>query len=460
MKYLTGLFLLLSVNAFAQIEGYGKIATGGGTNPVCLVTNVAGTGPNSFSDCARRGNVNVQFNSPGPYLVDSQQTYLRSNTTIDGCANGQNGVTLDQRSDVYRGIIVEGPANNFIFRCLRFQGVAKSGPASNEHDLAALDGTSGPISQVAFDRCTFNQATDGGLDITGDVSDVTVQKSLFYSNPMTQLIKYDFQGKFPRNLSIHHNVYTQNGERNPQVRGGVAIDFVNNVVGPSKQIIDAGNGQPYSQYGTFLWNSNTSGEGVGNVKANIINNIYFGTFDSGPNACSGSNGITICIDSGASANNIFLSGNLCKAGPCPTSPAANSNPISSQVIITPVATLLSTLGNVGSPNKTSADQTVLNALVTTPIPTPTPTPLPTPTPTPTPLPTPTPVPTPKPTPTPVPCTTCPAGTSCLPPSTPCNTTPQIIFNDCGSRVLISKEADGSTKLSISWGFRSCSIIAK
>lgn len=434
-----------------EAQGPGKAATGGAVT--CIASNHSATGSGSFSACARQSNVNVVFADAGPFTVDSQQTYIGSNITIDGCANGQNGVTLAQPSDMYRAVVMEGPGSNVILRCLRFQGTAKTKTGANtEHDLVAFDGTSGAISRVFVDRCTFNQATDGALDIVGDVSEVTVQRSLLYENPMTQLIKYQFNNRFPRNISLHHNVYTQNGERNPQMRGAVVAEFVNNVVGPSKQIIDAENGQPFSQYGGLLWNSTDAAEeSTGNVKVNVVGNAYVGTFDAdfGP--------LQIRTDSGASASGIYIAGNQCTG--CPSSPASSPNAFSSPATATPLGSLAASLANAGAPNRTSADTSALNAALSLvggggPIPTPTPSPVSTPTPSPTVAPTPTPSPTvipPTPTPTPVP----------TPIPTPAPGAPSVVSNTCGSKAKLTT-ANGKLTIAYAWSFfsGSCTVVVK
>ena len=195
-----------------------------------------------------------------------------------------------------------------------------------------------------------------------------VSHSLFYNNPMTSLIKYGGSndgnsGTVAHDLSIHHNVYTKNGERNPQIRGGVSADLVSNIVGPPATIIDFENGQPFSKFGTMLWNSTSSGEGPpGNLKVNITNSAYLGSFDGGPNGCGGG-GINICTEAGASASGIFLSGNQCDGG-CPASPAgtANAVPSGAQVTPTPVSGLKATLAAVGAPNRTATDQAQLDGV--------------------------------------------------------------------------------------------------
>jgi hypothetical protein len=343
--------LLLSNRASAaEIQGYGAKATGGAGGEVCTVTNRAAQGAGSFSDCARRGNVIVQFNGPGPFVVDGKQTYLKSNTTIDGCANGQKGVTLSQPADIHRAVVLEGPASNLVIRCIRFQGSGKLPTMMNEHDLLALDGTEGLVSRVAVDRCTFLLSTDGAFDIVGEVQDVTVQRSLFYGNPMTQLVKY---GRRQR-ISIHHNVYTGNSERNPQIKGDAReVDFVSNVIHDSQALLDRESGSTYSPYGTRLWNATS--DSPGNVVGNFRSNAWIGRHSE----------LEIKTDAGASAAGIHLADNHCDPFPCPPSPAASPHPVPAAHAVTETAPRQmkdAMLPTVGAPNRTPADQARLDAV--------------------------------------------------------------------------------------------------
>ena len=338
--------------AMAQIQGYGVAATGGAGGSVCTVTTSAESGAGSFDSCvARGGNQTIQFAVALAKVPTTQ--YLESNTTIDGCANGMSGVTLDQPGDTGRGVVLEGPVSNVIVRCIRFQGTGKKPGYTTEFDLLGLDGGSGVVSRVAVDRCTFTGATDGALDITGDVVDVTVQRTLYYGNALNQLIKYDSRQR----ISLHHNVYTANGERNPQIKGDARnIDFVSNVIHNNTMTTDAaGNG--YSPYGTRLWNAASGSDSPGNITGNFVANAWIGTNAS----------LEIDTESGASAAGIYLSGNYCSPGTCRTSPASSplAVPTANVVTVTSPGCMASQmLPTVGAPNRTTTDQTRLSAVAT------------------------------------------------------------------------------------------------
>jgi Calx-beta domain len=338
----SSLLILAGLPASAQIQGYGKDATGGAGGSTCTVTTSAASGTGSWDSCiAKGGNQTIQFAVPSAVVRQTQ--YVRSNTTIDGCANGQNGVTLDESAGSGRSVIIEGPASNVIVRCMRFVG---SGVTSEGSDLLSLDGTGGLISRVAVDRSTFVASPDGALDITGDISDVTVQNSLFYGTTLTQLIKYYTRTR----LSLHHNVYTAGGERNPQIKGDVTkLDFVSNIVHANTLTVDS--------YGTLLWNGNSSSDSPGNIQTNMVANAYVGTNGT----------IKITTESGASASGIYIaSSNYCSpTSNCPSSPAATPFTVATGYEVTPTlpgCMVANMLPNVGAPNRTATDTLKINAV--------------------------------------------------------------------------------------------------
>jgi hypothetical protein len=135
-------------------------------------------------------------------------------------------------------------------------------------------------------------------------SNGTIQRSLFYGNAITMLIKCDAR----QNISIHHNVFTRNGERNPQIKGDVRnLDFVNNAyIDPAAAI----------------------------------------ELLTGPGG--GSNAGT------------YIGGNYClPASNCPASPKATPSTIPAAYAVTTLATdqlKSQLLPYVGSPNRTQLDQ--------------------------------------------------------------------------------------------------------
>lgn len=337
-------------------EGFGKDATGGDGYSTYVVTSSAATGPGTFYQAFQPGNraSNKRIIFAVPTVTLPTNVYIGSNVTIDGMANGMNGVTMNATANAKRGLVIEDPATNIVIRGINFRSTGTPNSGVTEFDLLALDGTNGgTISNVLIDRCTFFQASDGALDITGNVSNVTVQRSLFHGNAITMLVKYGRR----QNISIHHNVFTRNGERNPQVKGDVRLlDFVNNIVhinlGDVTNYPDGGGTDPY---GLRIWNANSSSDSPGNVTINVVNNAHLGN----------RGGIQITTESGASAAGVYLGGNHCvPASNCRTSPRATPNPVPVDYEVTTLAVgqIRAMLPYVGAPNRTAVDQQRLDEL--------------------------------------------------------------------------------------------------
>jgi uncharacterized protein (DUF2141 family) len=350
VRALVPLLLAVCSPVFAQIEGYGKDTTGGTGHPICTVTSSAEQGAGTWSSCiAKGGNQIIQFAVSSAKVYST--SYIKSNTTIDGCANGRNGVTLEQPADRHRSVAIEGPVSNIIVRCIRFQGTGETPSYPVEDDLLRLDGTGGAVSKVVIDHCTFANATDGALDMTGNVSDVTASWNLLYGTPLTQLIKYNTRQR----ISLHHNVYTAGGERNPQIKGDARdFEFVSNAV-YNQTVTSDGVGNTYTPYGTRLWNTGATSESPGNVKANIRSNFYGGL----------NSRLGIQTETGASAAGIYIGpDNVCQGG-CPPSPAAAPIPVPAGYGVTATSVpcmATQMLPTVGSPNRTGTDQAKLDPI--------------------------------------------------------------------------------------------------
>lgn len=332
-------------------EGFGKNATGGAGGSVCTVTSTAASGTGTLFACLGSGgsaisNRTIQFAVSTTTLP--QTVYLGSHLTIDGCLNGQNGVTMNVPATGKKGLSIENGSNNIIIRCMNFRSTGTPNSNVTEFDLVTVDGTnsSTPVDGLFVDRCTFMQASDGALDLTGNVRNVTIQRSLFYNNAITMLIKYNTR----QNISLHHNVFTRNGERNPQVKGDMRLlDFVNNVIsirsGDVPNYPDGGSTDPY---GLRIWNAASNSDSPGNVTINVVGNVFLG--DRG--------NIDLTTDSGASASGVHIGANLCAQGGCPTSPRATPNAVPSGFAVTTLGVgqlRTQMLPYIGAPNRTALD---------------------------------------------------------------------------------------------------------
>jgi pectate lyase len=315
------------------------LPTGGAGGDTCRVNSLDEEGPGTLYDCitSQKGPRTIVFDVAGTLSL-RRNTYLHSDTTIDGTTAGRWGITVNMTGDRRRALILEGPVANVVIRGLRFEG-AYGDPDAVEYDHVGLDGTEGPISDVLIEHCTFIGATDGALDITGDVRDVIVRWNLFYGNPRTMLIKYGTRER----LSLHRNVFAGNEERNPQIRGDArTIDFVNNVV------------YDWTWYGTDIRNDPGA-----SVDGNFVGNAFLG--DEGTQRP----GFSVLNYDDASPGRLWVTDNLCSP-PCSViSTVEEPLPVPQPVTPWPVADLAERLlPGVGAPARTERDSEVVERVMT------------------------------------------------------------------------------------------------
>ena len=357
----TAIIMLFASCAFAGLddpaykEGFGKDATGGAGQPECVVSSSKSTGLGTLDACFSESSSTISNRTIVFSVSTATLPWVRninSNVTVDGCANGMNGVTLDfSDKTLKQGFGVRDPASNVIFRCLNFRG---SG-APNSYGAAAnliyvTGGTVGPhsyASNVLIDRCTFYQASDKAVDLTSYVQNITVQRSLFYGSAVTMLIKYDTR----KNISVHHNVFAHNGERHPQAKGDMQLlDFVNNVVYVN-DVRNFADGTSTAPYGSRLYSCGAGCDSPGDVVANLINNAYIGAGTQ----------MELLTGPGAGSNaNAYIHGNLCvPSSNCQASPRATPNVVPAAYALTtlePGQLASQMLPFVGAPNRTPLDQ--------------------------------------------------------------------------------------------------------
>ena len=221
----------------AAYEGYGVVTTGGAGGDVYRVTTLADSGAGSLRNgiTNRTGPRTIVFDVGGDIVLTSTVTINRPFLTIDGSSAPAPGITIRQNTLFDQFII--GGTHDIIITHLRFWGKYVAGGDIDVNNAATLiiDGDSGPdqvAQRMILDHITGRNSEDGGPDIWGEVRDVTVSWSFFFfNNHPTTISHVDVPFQVRQRISMHHNVYAKNTERNPQFRADVRdFDFVNNIV--------------------------------------------------------------------------------------------------------------------------------------------------------------------------------------------------------------------------------------
>lgn len=207
-------------------EGFGTVTRGAldapGGYETYHVTNLNNSGAGSLRDAVSQGSRYVVFDVGGTITLTSTLRINDPYITIDGASAPSPGITIIQTGTT--GTVIEG-TSDIIIHHLRMDGQATA--HENAGDIWGLDGSDAPVSNVIIDHVTAIASTDGVFDMPGVVKDVTISWNLITDTVTAMLVKY---GRKDR-ISLHHNVFARNSERQPQLVDEIYLmDYVNNVV--------------------------------------------------------------------------------------------------------------------------------------------------------------------------------------------------------------------------------------
>jgi len=223
----------LLLPAFPGAEGEGMFAAGGRGGDVCHVLNTSDSGPGSLRECTstQNGPRTIVFDTGGTITLESPLRFRDDNLTLAGETAPGDGIQI-------RGYQVDVSADDVIIRHLRFRaGDVRKKQCPNERAGFTEDSLSLSGSRIIVDHVSASWGVDECLSAAGEFHDVTIQHSiiaeglhqtgLFHGecnsdyepggddgHSMGSLLK---PGDGDMNISVHHNLYAHNDNRNPCV---------------------------------------------------------------------------------------------------------------------------------------------------------------------------------------------------------------------------------------------------
>jgi pectate lyase len=238
-----------AVPAFPGAEGMGSETHGGRGGQVIEVTNLDDAGPGSLrSAIEASGPRIVVFRVAGTINLQTNLTIRNPYITIAGQTAPGQGITLRDASAAVEALI-DIETHDVIVRYLTL----RAGPPSAGDAMMIQASSSHDTYHVVIDHNSMSWAVDRDLATWYDVHDITIQWNIF-SEALNCSInakgchskgvllggyasdeQKDKLGAY--NLSFHHNLMAQDGERNPYIKVSGVVDVVNNVV--------------YDPFGTF-----------------------------------------------------------------------------------------------------------------------------------------------------------------------------------------------------------------
>lgn len=238
--------------AFEGAEGFGARTQGGRGGTVIAVTNLNDTGPGSLRAALEAtGPRIVQFRVGGTIELQSQLRISNPFVTVSGETAPDPGITL-----LGHGIRIQDPCHDVILRHLRIRVL--TGGASGDGIL--LWGRNGnTVSNVIVDHCSILWATDENVNTWGLVQDVTFQWCIIAEgqtesdHPEGAHSMGWLSGVGSDRITLHHNLFAHNGDRNPKLDGGL-YDLLNNVI--------------------YNWGNNNCTKIGSGARVNVIGNTY------------------------------------------------------------------------------------------------------------------------------------------------------------------------------------------
>jgi pectate lyase len=222
--------------AFPGAEGFGTDTPGGRGGQVCAVTNLNDSGPGSLRSCIDlAGPRYVVFRTGGTIVLETRLNVVQPYLTIAGQTAPGGGITLrmDPASPTGLGTM-DVLTHDVVIRYLRFRpGNGTTGKDSDD----ALAIVNPGVYNVVVDHCSFSWAVDENVNTYDGTTNITVSNSIIAEglnnagHPLGPHSKGLLAGGIgAHNVSIHHNLFVSNVDRNPQVSGVSVADVRNNVI--------------------------------------------------------------------------------------------------------------------------------------------------------------------------------------------------------------------------------------
>jgi pectate lyase len=209
------------VLAFPGAEGFGALATGGRGGRVIKVTTLAADGPGSLQEALSQNEPRIVVFEVSGVIETDILALPFGNVTIAGQTAPGAGITILGRfySEYDYGI------DNIIVRHVRVRPPAFSGGDPSQYDGMQFSRNALAI----FDHVSASFGVDETFDLY-EADDVTVQWSSIEQAALDNDHNYGLlNGPDGHRITIHHNLFAHNLNRNPAVANGPA-DVRNNVV--------------------------------------------------------------------------------------------------------------------------------------------------------------------------------------------------------------------------------------
>jgi hypothetical protein len=306
----------------------------------------------------------VVFSVGGTIPLTADISLRQPHLTIDGLSAPSPGITIAKSGDGTEGEFrvntwpaQQTCAHDVLIQGLRFVGVWDTTSETHSQNAATIgiDGEDYPncIENVVFNRLTITNAQDAAGDIWGSAKQITYQYCAFINSLHPQSHSHWPGGEADqerRYISIHHNLYAHNHERQTNIRGNTwDYNFEQNIVHAW---------DPYGfggGYGTQLRCRN----GACPERINLIGNYYTSSLATP----TGSLSEAIVFNDGASTDQVYMQGNRLPPQESDRGTAASEFERTAAAVVTRHAhseLAEKVLPKIGVPYRTSAEEQIFD----------------------------------------------------------------------------------------------------
>ena len=230
--------------AFPGAEGWAAGTPGGRGGQILRVTTLAATGPGSFLEALNtKGPRSIVFEVGGVIDLDGQKVNITEPfLTIAGQTAPSPGITL-----IRNNIFIN--THDVVIRHIRVRPGEAGHAKKSGWDADAITSSKGS-HDVIVDHCSFSWATDENLDTWGDPFKGNtpeewhannIQRVTYSNNIIAEGLNDSTNTKGPHSkgmligdntsyILVLGNLFADNIERNPEVKGGVYAAVVNNYI--------------------------------------------------------------------------------------------------------------------------------------------------------------------------------------------------------------------------------------
>jgi pectate lyase len=223
------------LRAFPSAEGAGAYTTHGRGGEIIEVTTLRDSrrrGSLRYATERARGPRIVVFRVGGEIKLKEPLIIKNPNIMIAGQSAPGSGITITGHQLVIA-------TSDVVLRHLRIRPDGYVSGVKNEIDgIEIWPGwpnnpyISKEIYNIIIDHCSVSWASDENISINGNVKDTTIQWSII-SEGLHQ-IPGTGRGMLlspkAKNISIHHNLFANNAQRNILSKGASSFDFRNNII--------------------------------------------------------------------------------------------------------------------------------------------------------------------------------------------------------------------------------------